>query len=358
MRDEIGQIPGVVRTILRDGAADTERVAAAVRRGRPRGAVIAARGTSDHAAIYARYLLEGRLRLPTGLAAPSLTTVYGTPLDWRDLLLVGISQSGEGPDIVAVVEAARAGGALTVAITNEPASPLAAAAEFLLPCRAGEERAVAATKTYVAELTAVAALVAAVEVGEERGAASDGHVPPLAADLPRVPDVLEAVLETSAAWLATAEPLVEALAASDRALVVSRGYNLATALEVALKLKETSRIFADGYSSADLLHGPVALAGPAIPTLAFRPDGAMGAALDESLDRARFAGARPWVVGGQEVAAAATSARALALPGALPETLTPLAFVLPGQLVAETVARRRGMDPDAPLGLTKVTRTT
>lgn len=352
MRSEIEEIPSVVRAILAQGTSQMAEVAAAIRARAPRGVIIAARGTSDHAAIYARYLIEGRLLLHTGLAAPSLTTVYRTPLDWRGLLVLGISQSGQGPDIVAVLEAARAGGALTVAISNEADSPLAEAAEHSLPCRAGTERAVAATKTYVAELAVVAALVAAVEA-EGRDQRDTG----LAAALPGLPEVLARVLEAAMAWLPAAEPLIEALAASDRALVVSRGYNLATALEVALKLKETSRIFADGYSAADLLHGPVALASPAIPLLVFRPDGPMGAALDGSVDHARAAGARPWVVGGLELAGDA-GPRALALPADLPEVLTPLAFVLPGQLLAEAVAIRRGMDPDAPLGLTKVTRTT
>ncbi len=347
MRLEIGQIPQVVRAIVEEGAAETARIAAAVRAAAPRGAVIVARGTSDHAGIYARYLIEGLLHVPTGLAAPSLTTVYGTPLDWRGLLLIGLSQSGQGPDVVAVTEAARAGGALTIAVTNEPGSPLAAAADHVLLCRAGEERAVAATKTYVAELAAIAALVAGVAGGDN-----------ITATLPRLPAALADVMAAAEAWLPTAEPLVEALAASDRALVVSRGYNLPTALEVALKLKETSRIFADGYSSADLLHGPVALAGPAVPMVVFRPDGSMGRALDETVERAMAAGARPWLIGGAELAGGGERRpRALSLPGDLPEVLTPLAYVLPGQLLAETVARRRGMDPDAPIGLTKVTRT-
>ncbi|MGZ6269769.1 MAG: SIS domain-containing protein [Candidatus Limnocylindrales bacterium] len=349
MRSEIDEIPAIVRAILTEGAPGTELVAAAIRAAAPHGAVIVARGTSDHAAIYARYLIEGRLHLPTGLAAPSLTTVYRTSLDWHGLLLIGVSQSGEGPDVVAVVEAARAGGALTVAITNEPDSPLAVAAEHTLLCRAGAERAVAATKTYVGELAAVAALVAAVEDGAGRG--------DLRRALPGLPDTLSRALDAGEAWLPTAEPLVEALAACDRALVVSRGYNLATALEVALKLKETSRIFADGYSAADLMHGPVALASAAIPIVVFRPDGPMGTALDESLARIRAVGARPWLVGGRELAGAA-GPRKLVLPGDLLEVLTPLAYVLPGQLLAEAVALRRGMDPDAPTGLTKVTLTT
>ncbi len=349
MLSEIREIPAVVAGLLRDGAQETERVAAAVRAARPRVVVIAARGTSDHAGVYARYLFESHLRLPVALAASSLTTIYGRSMDWDGSLVVGISQSGEAPDVATVVSAARAGGALTVAITNEPRSSLAGAAEHTLACRAGTERAVAATKTYVAELGVVAALVAALTRETELGG--------IAGALPALPATLATVLVEGEAWVARADGLVEALAASDRALVVSRGYDYATALEIALKLKETSRIFAEGYSSADLLHGPVTLAEPAIPMLVFRPDGPMGVALDGSVARARALGARPWIVGGRDLAATADGIRTLSLSLDVPEALTPLAFAIPGQLVAESVATRRGMDPDAPPGLSKVTRT-
>jgi glucosamine--fructose-6-phosphate aminotransferase (isomerizing) len=365
MLAEIRETPAVVRGLLRDGAAESARVAEEIRRAAPAVVVVAARGTSDHAGVYARYLFESHLRLPVVLAASSLTTIYGRSMDWRGSLVVGISQSGEGPDVAAVVSAARHAGALTVAITNEPGSSLAAAADHVLACRAGTERAVAATKTYVAELAVVAVLVAALAGTDGRDGpggpggqeGTDAGSAGLSGALPRLPDVLDRVLAASEAWIGRADALVEALAASDRALVVSRGYDYATALEVALKLKETSRIFAEGYSSADLLHGPVALAEPAIPMLVFRPDGPMGDALDGSIARARALGARPWIVGGRDLAAVADGLRTVSLPVDLPDALTPLAFALPGQLVAEAVARRRGMDPDAPPGLSKVTRT-
>jgi glucosamine--fructose-6-phosphate aminotransferase (isomerizing) len=150
---------------------------------------------------------------------------------------------------------------------------------------------------------------------------------------------------------------VDVLAAADRALVVSRGFNYATALEIALKLKETSGVSADGYSSADLLHGPIAIAGPQIPLIVIRPDGAMGAVIDASTDRLRAAGAEPWTIGGRELAGLDRDPHTAPIPISLPEPLTPLAYVIPGQLVAEAVACRRGLDPDAPPHLTKVTRT-
>lgn len=348
MAREIAEIPAVVARVLDDGAGDLDAVAGAIHARAPRFVLVAARGTSDHAGIYARYLLETTLGIPVGLAAASVTTIYGARLRWEDVLLVGISQSGAGPDVAAVVAAARAAGAPTLAITNDPVSPLAEAAELVLPLHAGEERAVAATKTYVASLAVVAGLVARLA---ERSGIPAVWAPALGA----VPEALDATLRATGAWLAgPGRGCVEAFTAGDEALVVSRGHNFATALELALKLKETGRIFADGFSTADLLHGPVVVAGPDVPTLAIRPDGPAGRAVDDALAVAGRRGIVPWTIGGMEIAA---RGRALAVATDIPEPLTPLAYVLPGFLVAEAVARARGLDPDAPTGLSKVTRT-
>ena len=346
MADEIRQTPQLVREQLEASGAALEAVAQAVRAAHPRWVSIVARGTSDHAAIYARYLIETQLGWPVGLASPSVTTVYHAPTDWSNGLVLAISQSGRSPDLVAVVEAARRGGALTVAVTNVPDSPLEQSAALSVRCAAGEERAVAATKSYVAELAAVAGIVAALAPESE-----------VAAALPRVPDVLDAALAAAEAWLATdGGQLVEAIAGAGRALVVSRGYNLATALETALKLKETGRIFAEGYSAADLEHGPIALASAGFPTLVFRPDGPMGASIDPAADRSRSLGARTWTIGGPETAGRPDALTIEALAG-LPECLTPLALILPGQLLAEAVAVRLSLSPDMPAGLHKVTLT-
>lgn len=356
MRDEIREIPAVVERVLRDGGPELDRVAAAIGAAHPRFVAIAARGTSDHAAIYARYLIETHLGIPAGLAAPSVVTAYRADLDWRDMLVLAVSQSGQSPDIVAVVEAARRGGATTVAVTNDEESPLARAAEHDLDCRAGTEQAVAATKTYVAELAVLASLVARLAPRTE-----------LAGALPAVPDALGAAVRAGETWLETDPGVVREFAGGERAFVVSRGFNLATAMEIALKLKETALIFADGYSSADLLHGPVVLARADVPMLVVQPSGEVGQAIDDGLARARLAGARPWTIrfAGEDGAiegfgvtdeASDTLARSLVL-GALPEALTPLAAVIPGQLLADAVARARGYDPDHPVGLTKVTRT-
>jgi glucosamine--fructose-6-phosphate aminotransferase (isomerizing) len=342
MRLEIDESPEVARRILADRSA-SEAAARAIAARRPSWITIAARGTSDHAAVYAQYLLETRLGLPTGLAKPSVTTIYGATLDWRGGLVLAISQSGRSPDVLAVVDAARAGGALTVAVTNDDTSPLASAAEIVIGCHAGPELAVPATKTYVAELVVLAALVGSLapDAGYERA-------------LLALPETLAATLDTSSAWLdAAGTDVVERLTAADRALLVSRGYNLATALELALKLKETCGLFAEAYSTADFAHGPMVLARPEAPVLAVRPDGAMGRLVDETLAGVAARGGRAAVIGGPEVAS---------VPGALalaplPEELTPIAYVVPGQLVVESTARRRGLEPDAPIGLGKVTLT-
>jgi glucosamine--fructose-6-phosphate aminotransferase (isomerizing) len=346
MRADIADIPAVVDRLVAHEASAVAEVADAMRRYEPAWASIVARGSSDHVAVYTQYLLEAYLGLPTGLALPSVTTVYESPIAWRGGLVLAISQSGESPDVWRVIEAARAGGAPTVAITNEPGSPLATAAEYVLDCHAGAERAIPATKTYVGCLAVASRLVA------ELRPASD-----LARALPRLGETLVNVIEQSDAWLRDGPggELVGELAAAERALMVSRGYNLATALEVALKLKEACGRFAAGYSSADVMHGPMVLAMPDVPMVVFRPDGPMGPAIDEATAAAASRGVQAWAIGG---AGLPRGERSLGLAPHLPESLTPLAYVLPGHLLTDRLAARLGVSPDAPTGLAKVTRTT
>jgi glucosamine--fructose-6-phosphate aminotransferase (isomerizing) len=342
MRLEIDEIPAVVERIL--AAPDLRRVAAEITDARPRWIAIAARGTSDHAAVYAGYLLETHLGIPTGLAKPSVTTIYGADVSWSGGLVLAISQSGRSPDVISVVSAARDAGALTVAITNDRSSPLAAAAGHVLDCLAGPELAVPATKTYVAELATLAALVDAIRPGTN-----------LATGLPGVPAALRAAIERTDAWIADdGAAMVDGLSGADRALLVSRGYNLPTALELALKLKETCGLFAEAYSTADFAHGPLVLARSGIPVLAIRPDGEMGRLVDETVTAVRGRGGRVAIVGGGE---AGSTAGALVVGEDLPEALTPLVYVVPGQLLVEATARAMGISPDAPEGLGKVTLT-
>jgi glucosamine--fructose-6-phosphate aminotransferase (isomerizing) len=341
MAGEIREIPARIAELITGGHGEIVATAAAVAKAGPSWATIVGRGTSDHAATYGRYLFETLLGMPTGLAAPSVTSVYHASLDWRGGLLVAVSQSGESPDVVSVVEAARTAGAVTIAVTNATASPLAAAAEWVIDCRSGAERSVAATKTYVAELVVLAALVERIRPDEGLRRALSG-----------LPAALDRTLERTNGWLASTA-IVEEFAAADRALIVSRGYNLATALEIALKLKETCGLFADGYSTADLQHGPVALAATDVPVLAIRPPDDMGARVDDVVARLASSGGASWSI----AAGPASGSRALGLDLDLPDTLSPAALVIPGQLLAELVARRRGLDPDAPRGLSKITRT-
>ena len=349
---EIEAIPEVVARLLAEGSPEIERAAAAIRAADPAWVSLVARGTSDHAAIHLRYLIETELGIPAGMAAPSTVTIYGADLRWRRGLVIAVSQSGRSPDLIAVVEAARRGGALTVAIVNDAASPLAAAADHVIDCRAGEELSVAATKSYVAQLAAGAALVGLLAPS-----------PALRTAITRMPGLLGDSLSVAEAAVNDAAPIVAEFADSERSIVIGRGFEYPTALETALKLKETSRLFAEGYSSADFSHGPVVLTGPEVPILAIRPDGRMGPLVDEGIAAALATGSVPWVVGGSGVAAAASASLrpdrliALPLPADLPEALASLATILPGQLLAEAVARRRGYDPDAPPGLRKVTLT-
>jgi glucosamine--fructose-6-phosphate aminotransferase (isomerizing) len=340
--DEILEQPAAVRRQLAGPSRPPEAIARRVRDAGIETVIIAARGTSDHAAIYGQYLLGVRNRLSVGLAAPSIISLYGREPRFERSLVIGISQSGASPDIIGVVDAARGQGAPTLAITNDPASPLAAAAEVTLPLEAGPERAVAATKTYTTSLAALARLSLALD-------------PPSAAEaaaLASLPDAMAVALEADTAARAAARDL----AADDRCLVLGRGFEYATAREWALKLKELARVFADPYSAADFLHGPVALVQPGVPALALAPAGASSAGLLEILADLRDAGAESVVVS-DDPAALALGRHALALPAAVPEWLRPVVTILPAQLFAHHLTVARGLDPDAPHGLSKVTRT-
>ena len=341
LRDEIREQPAVIRRLVRDGRGHVESIAESLRDREIDGVVIAARGTSDHAAIYAQYVFGARHRLSVALAAPSLVSLYGVEPRFEGSLVIGISQSGASPDVVGVVEAARRQGAATVTITNTPGSPLAAAAEHTIDLGAGPEHAVAATKTYTAELVAIAMLSAAIGGDAAAFEALDG-----------LPDALDAVLAT--------EPEAERLAA-DRAtspgcVVLGRGFEYATAREWALKLKELARVLADPYSSADFQHGPMALVEPGFPVFAVAPSGPPFDGLLELLTTLRDRHGADLVVVSDRDEALALGAAAIRLPR-VPDWLMPVVSIIPGQLVAMQLARARGLDPDAPRHLSKVTLT-
>ncbi len=334
-RAEIAQQPEVVARLLDRERAALRALAAELRRRRPRYAVLAARGSSDNAARYAQHVLGRMLRLPVVLATPSLHTLYDAPPRFIDAIVIGVSQSGASPDVVSVVAEGARQGAMTVAITNDPSSPLAAAATHVLDLGAGEERSVAATKTYTASLAAIAAL------------AAEGDAT-LAGDVARLPEALAAQL----ALTGDAAAAVAAAADWERLTVVGRGAHYATAFEAALKVRELAGIVAEAYSPADLLHGPIATTGPGQPLLAIAPAGPTEDSMRELIATARERGARVAAIGHDP----ALGDPFLGLVD-VPEWLGPVVAIVPAQLLAVGLAERRGVDVDAPFGLSKITMT-
>ncbi len=301
----------------------------------PAGIVIVARGSSDHAGIFGRYLLEAATGLPVALAAPSLQTIYGVRPHVRDWLAVAISQSGRTPEIATVLERFRDAGARAVAVTNDPDSPLARAASVHVSLDAGEELAVPATKTFTAQLAAMALVAEAL-----------GSVPFGATDWERLPGIVETVLGDAV----PAERVAAQLAGVDELACVGRGYLMCVALETALKLREAAGVRAEGWSAADFRHGPLTVAGPGLPTLAVSAAGP--AAADVAELAAQLAD------GGAPVLSMSDDASAsLPFPGGLPEPLATIPATVRAQQLALALALCRGVDPDRPPGLSKVTRT-
>lgn len=342
LRDEILEQPDAVQRLLDSAPMAFAPISAAVRSRRPRFAVIAARGTSDNAGIYAQYLLAIRNGLMVALAAPSTITLYGARPNMADALVVGISQSGRSPDIVAVVEEARRQGALTVALTNDTDSPLAETADHVVDLRAGPERATAATKTYTTELLAAALLSTALD-------------PPSSTetvDLAGLPALISVALTAER----DARDLAAAHAKRERALVLGRGYSYPTAREWALKLQELALVAAMPYSAADFEHGPLALAEPGFPVLAVAPSGPELEAQAALLTRLRDEhGVRLVVI--SDAPAAREIDEGLALPDGIPPWLAPIVEILPAQLYAYHLTVARGLDPEHPRTINKVTET-
>lgn len=337
MAVEIAEQPAVFDAVVAR-RAELATVAELVAAGRPRFALLAARGSSDHAALYAKYLIEVLLELPAGLVSPSTTTLYGAEPALDGALYVTVSQSGGSPDLVEATRAARARGALTVAVTNTPSSPLCEVAEHSVHIGAGEEVAVAATKTYTATLLTLYLLVDAVRGG------SGEHVAELG-------KLAEQTLADTAEGVAGA---VERYRAVERVVTTGRGYSSATAAEAALKLAETSYLGARAYSGADLLHGPVAAIDAGTGVLAVTSRGQGGAAMRDVVAAVRARGADVLAVGSAADDVGATG------HVVLPETaeeVAPILEILPLQRLALGLALARGGDPDQPRGLSKVTRT-
>ncbi len=340
MAADIAEQPEMYARLL-DQRAEVGAVAREIARRRPRHVLFTARGTSDHAALYAAYLTEIRLGLPAGLVSPSAITIYGARPDLRDCLVVGVSQSGGSPDLGEVIRVAREQGAHTLAVTNAPDSPLAEVAELHIDIAAGTERAVAATKTYTAELLTLLLLVEGIR-------ADDGTIPA---------DEIEALAqlpELAATTLAdpTAAEIAGRYRFAGQLVTTGRGYAYPTAREAALKLMETSYLAALAFSGADLLHGPLAMADADVPVLAVVGAGPAGESMRDVLVRLGERRADRVVIGPHPIA------DALHLPTPeVDERYAPLLDILPLQQLALALSLARGEDPDAPRSLKKVTST-
>jgi glutamine---fructose-6-phosphate transaminase (isomerizing) len=337
MASEIAECGAVARRQLTANAPSTAKLAADLRARKPSFAVTIARGSSDHAALYLKHLVELKAGLACASLGPSLASLYHAPLRLAGAVAIAISQSGRSPDIVAMQRAARDERAVTIALVNDEESPLARGAAALLPLHAGVERSVAATKSMIASLVAGVSLVAHWS--------EDGE---LLAALARLP----AILDLSSAAIPS-EAVVETLAKAHSLFVVGRGATHAVAAEAALKLKETSAIHAEAFSSAEVLHGPAGIIGPQFPVLAFAPADAAREGFFDALDRLASFGAAPLLV---DCEAHPRWQTVVALDGGHP-LLTPIVALHAFYRVAEATARRRGRDPDQPPHLRKVTET-
>lgn len=340
MMEEIFEQPQALRRtfeVERARARDFQRFA---RKQNFRLIVLVARGTSDNAALFGRYLFELTTGIPVSLAAPSIHTLYHAKLDLRRALVIGISQSGEGTDLNIVLRAARKQGAYTLGITNEARSAMAGIVDEVFLVHAGKQRSVAATKTYTGQLLLLYLLASALGPHVTLAGASE------------IPGHVDGAL-TLASEL---RGLVKNYRSMRRCVVVARGLNYANAFELALKLMETCYVVAERFSSADFLHGPIAVIERNFPVLMFVPPGKVFRDLTNLLARLRRLRAETLVISSAGVRLP-RGARIIRIPGHLPEIYTPIPYIVPGQLFAALLAEVKGLDPDKPRSLKLVTRT-
>jgi len=346
MLAEIREQPQALERTLKSELPRAKRLHDKLQKRRPRLIILAARGTSDNAAQFARYLLEITTGIPVSLAAASVYTLYEANVDLRDTLVVAISQSGESTDTNVVLKQARERGAMTVGITNEPRSSLAKLAEDTLFVRARKERSVAATKTYTGQLLACYLLAYAIGAPPEKAK--------WIVDLDR----LQHIPEMAASALTTFDEVAQRCQRyrfMDHAVVVGRGLNYSNAFEFALKLMETCYVVAERFSSADFMHGPIAMVGNAFPAFLFAPSGVTWPGIRDMRDKLKSLDAETLVITDKSNKAAGPGA--LVLPFAVEELYSPIPYVIPAQLFAACLAAEKGLNPDKPRTLQKVTRT-
>jgi glucosamine--fructose-6-phosphate aminotransferase (isomerizing) len=341
MLQEIAEQPSALRETIAEERAKVERLGKFLRGRGIDLIVLVARGSSDNAALFGRYLLEIKTGIPVSLSAPSVHTLYHARLDLRRALVVGVSQSGAGRDINLVLENARAGGAYTVGITNEPDSAMTSVVDETLLMHGGRERSVAATKTFTGQMLHFYMLASALAERDEARL-----------DYEAIPDWVERALELRTA---VAEQ-VERYVFMENCVVVGRGLMYANAYEMALKLMETCYVVAERFSSADFLHGPLAMVERHFPVILFAPPGVTRDATRTLLSRLRELRADTLAIT-DDASLARNATRALLMPTGLDEFLAPIPYIIPAQLFAALLADCKGLDPDAPRSLSKVTRT-
>lgn len=341
---EIQEQPAAIEAILTNEKDTIQKLAAEIKAREITHVIIAARGTSDNAGRYAKYVLGAKNRLPVALATPSLFSIYNAPPKFGKALVLGISQSGKSPDIVSVLTEAKKQGVLTAAMTNNTDSPMGQAADYVIGLNAGEEKSVAATKTYTTELMAVAMLSAMLAEGDAKVK--------MVSDLVTVPAAVAETLNLNS----HIEQLTPRYRYMDRAVVIGRGFNYSTAFELALKLKELTYTTIEPYSSADFLHGPFAMIQRGFPVITIAPSGVILPEMKLFMEKVRSAGGELIAIS-DDAETLAIAHKQIPLPKPLPEWLSPVTAIVAGQIFAMHSAATRGYNVDEPRGLNKVTET-
>ncbi|MGD8457046.1 MAG: SIS domain-containing protein [Anaerolineales bacterium] len=343
LRDEIFQQANVLQGMLEKQRDHIRKIAEKIKEHKIKYFFLVARGTSDNAGLYAKYLFGVHNHIPVALAAPSLFSIYNAPPSLDSALVLAISQSGQSPDIVAVIEGGKKQGVPTMAITNNVNSPVGQICDYSIDILAGEERAVAATKTYTAELMAIAMLSAALS--DDKNVFKELH---------RVPEYVSLALRLESPINRAVEKFYD----MDQCVVIGRGFNYATAFEWALKLKELAYVVAEPYSSADFLHGPIAMVERGFPVMLVTPSGRVYPQLLELVKELNSTKKANLLVISDEEEILDLCTTPLKLPGNIPEWISPLVSIVPAQLFSYSLAKLKDYDVEKPRGLTKVTKTT
>jgi glucosamine--fructose-6-phosphate aminotransferase (isomerizing) len=340
MLDEIAEQPTALAKTIESEQSRIKNLSASLKQRDIRFIVLVARGSSDNAALFGRYLLEICAGIPVSLAAPSVYTIYGGKLKLNNSLVIGVSQSGKGEDINFVLEESKKAGAFTIGITNEATSPMSNIVDEVFVTQAGRERSVAATKTYTSQMLLFYMLASAL---------SDAN------DLPNF-EIIPSLVEKALTIRAQVEGLVQRYVFMENCVVAGRGISYANAYELALKLMETCYVVAERFSYADLLHGPLAMVERHFPIIMFAPAGKTVSGVKSLLERLNELRADTLAITSDE-SVAKKCTQSIRMPGEIPEILSPIPYIVPGQIFAALLAEARGLDPDKPRSLSKVTRT-